>query len=111
MSAKSQKKTLRKWTSKQKREIVPKLTENGRQRVRQKGIEKSMIFWLVFRTPLETSTELRRSFDGTSAVTLAPADPPGRRHIIKDYCTIISKDGWLAGSNTPRAVGPANLSL
>ena len=58
-----------------------------------------------------TSTELRRNFDGTSRGTLSPADPPGRRHIIKDYCTIISKDGWLAGSNTPRAVGPANFSL
>ena len=79
----------------------------------QKGIQKSMIFWLGFRTPLETSTELRRNFEGTAsvaaAVTLSPADPPGRRHIIKDYCTIISKDGWLAGSNTPRAVGPANF--
>ena len=46
-----------------------------------------------------------------AAVTLSPADPPGPRHIIKDYCTIISKDGWLEGSNTPRAVGPANLFL
>ena len=55
-----------------------------------------------------TSTELRGDCEGTSGVTLSPADPPGRRHIIKDYCTIISKDGWLAGSNTPRAVGPAN---
>ena len=54
------------------------------------------------------------NIDGTSsvaaAVTLSPADPPGRRHIIKEYCTIISKDGWLTGSNTPRAVGPANFS-
>ena len=56
-----------------------------------------------------TSTELRGNFEGTARVTLSPADPPGRRHIIKDYCTIISKDGWLAGSNTPRAVGPANF--
>ena len=75
----------------------------------QKGIKKSMIFWLGFRTPLETSAELRRNFEEAAAVTLSPADPPGRRHIIKDYCTIISKDGWLAGSNTPRAVGPANF--
>ena len=75
----------------------------------QKGIQKAMIFWRGFRTPLETSTELRRNFEGAAGVTLSPADPPGRRHIIKDYCTIISKDGWLAGSNTPRAVGPANF--
>ena len=55
-----------------------------------------------------TSAELRGNIGGAAAVTLSPADPPGRRHIIKDYCTTISKDGWLAGSNTPRAVGPAN---
>ena len=55
-----------------------------------------------------TSAELRRNFEEAAGVTLSPADPPGRRHIIKDYCTIISKDGWLAGSNTPRAFGPAN---
>ena len=75
----------------------------------QKGINKSMFFWLGFRTPLETSIFPRKGVGGAPGVTLSPADPPGRRHIIKDYCTKISKDGWLAGSNTPRAVGPANF--
>ena len=28
-----------------------------------------------------------------ASVTLSPADPPGRRHIIKEYCTITNKDG------------------
>ena len=32
-----------------------------------------------------------------ASVTLSPADPPGRRHIIKDYCTIISKEGLPQG--------------
>ncbi len=112
----NQKKSHRKQIPKLKREIIPKLTKNGGQmepKWSQKGIQKSMIFWLGFRTPLETSAGLRGDCEGTAgvaaSVTLSPADPPGRRHIIKDYCTIISKDGWLAGSNTPRAVGPANF--
>ena len=44
-----------------------------------------------------------------ATATLFPADPPAPRHIIKDYCTIVSKDGWLTGSNMPRAVGPASF--
>ena len=51
---------------------------------------------------------LRGGCEGAASVTLSPADPPGRRHIIKEYCTKTSKYGWLGGSNTPRAVGPAN---
>ena len=27
-----------------------------------------------------------------ASVTLSPADPPGRRHIIKEYCIKTSKD-------------------
>ena len=38
------------------------------------------------------SRERRRSVDGSARVTLSPADPPGRRHIIKEYCRIINKD-------------------
>ena len=43
------------------------------------------------------SGERRRSVGGASGVTLSPADPPGRRHIIKEYCRIINKDGagWV----------------
>ena len=55
-----------------------------------------------------TSTELRGNFEGVSTVTLAPADPPGRRHIIKDYCTNKQR-ALLTGFNTPRAVGSANF--
>ena len=65
----NQKKSHRKQIPKLKREIIPKITKNGGQmepKWSQKGIQKSMIFWLGFRTPLETSTELRRNFDGTS---------------------------------------------
>ena len=38
---------------------------------------------------------LRRGCDGAAGVTLSPADPPGRRHIIKDYCTKTSKEDCL----------------
>ena len=57
----NQKKSHRKQIPKLKREIIPKLTKNGGQmepKWSQKGIQKSMIFWLGFRTPLETSAEL-----------------------------------------------------
>ena len=60
----NQKKSHRKQIPKLKREIIPKLTKNGGQMERkwsQKGIQKSMIFWLGFRTPLETLTGLRVS--------------------------------------------------
>ena len=73
------------------------------------GAKKASTNQCFFRSVFGPLWKHRRNFEGTSGVTLSPADPPGRRHIIKDYCTIISKDGWLAGSNTPRAVGPANF--
>ena len=38
------------------------------------------------------SRERRGSVGGSARVTLSPADPPGRRHIIKEYCRIINKD-------------------
>ena len=38
------------------------------------------------------SGERRGSVEGASTVTLSAADPPGRRHIIKEYCRIINKD-------------------
>ena len=64
-------------------------------------IQKSIFFWLGFWNPLETSGgsvggasgERRRSVGGASGVTLSQADHPGRRHIIKEYCRIINKDG------------------
>ena len=47
----------------------------------QKGIQKSMIFWIGFRTPLETSAGLRGDCAGAASVaasvTLSPADPQG----------------------------------
>ena len=58
----NQKKSHRKQIPKLKREIIPKLTKNGGQmepKWSQKGIQKSMIFWLGFRTPLETSAGLQ----------------------------------------------------
>ena len=60
----NQKKSHRKRIPKLKREIIPKWTKNGSQmepKWSQKGIQKSMIFWRGFPTPLETSAELRRS--------------------------------------------------
>ena len=96
--------------AKNRPKIDLKWKPNG-AKMEPKRYQKINVFWLGFRTPLETLAGLRGDCGGTAgvaaSVTLSPADPPGRRHIIKDYCTIISKDGWLAGSNTPRAVGPA----
>jgi hypothetical protein len=90
------KKRLRKPVQKRMRKMMPKLTELGGQmepKWSQKGIRKSMCFLARF---LEASGnidgasgERRRSVDGASTVTLSPADPPGRRHIIKEYCKII----------------------
>ena len=96
----NQKKSHRKQIPKLKREIIPKWTKNGSQmesKWSQKSIKKSMIFWLGFRTPLETSAELRGNFDEAAGVTLSPADPPGRRHIIKEYCRKTNKDGIACG--------------
>ena len=77
----------------------------------QNGAKKASTNQWFFGSVFGPLWKHRRDCDGAAGVaatvTLSPADPPGRRHIIKDYCTIISKDGWLAGSNTPRAVGPA----
>ena len=89
------KKWLRKPVEKRMRKMMPKFTKFGGQMEpnwSQKGIRKSMFFWLGFWKPLETSAWRRRSVGGASRVTLSPADPPGRRHIIKEYCRIISKD-------------------
>ena len=36
---------------------------------------------------------LRVGLDGAAGGALSPADPPGRRHFIKEYCTIIYKEG------------------
>ena len=95
----NQEKTYRKQVKTLKRKIIPKPSQNGCQlepKMSQKGIHKSMFFWLGFRMPPETLAELRRGGEeaaGVAAtVTLSPADPPGRRHIIKEYCTITSKD-------------------
>ena len=107
------KKWLRKPVQKRMRKMMPKLTEFGGQmepKCTQKGIQKSMFFWLGFWKPLETLMGLRGGCEGGCGCHTFSSRPPGRRHIIKDYCTIISKHGWLAGSNTPRAVGPANFA-
>ena len=78
------KKWLRKLVQKRMRKMMPKLIEFcGKMEPKwsQKGIRKSMFFWLGFWKPLETSTERRRSVE------------PGRRHLIKEYRRIINKDG------------------
>ena len=94
------KKWLRKPVQKRMRTMMSKLTEFGGQmepKWSQKGIRKSMFFLARF---LEASgniggasRERRRCVGGAARVTLSPADPPGRRHIIKEYCRIINKDG------------------
>ena len=38
------------------------------------------------------ASEPRVSCGGSAGVTLSPAEPPGRRHIIKEYCTKTRKD-------------------
>ena len=85
-------KPVQKWM----RKMMPTLTEFGIEmepKWIQQGIQKSMFFWLGFWKPLETSAEPRRSVGGAARVTLSPADPPGRRHIIKEYFTITNKEG------------------
>ena len=69
-----------------------------------------MIFWLGFRTPLETSIFPRESAGCSRGWYTFSSRPPRAKQLIKDYCTKESKDGWLAGSNTPRAVGSAYFS-
>ena len=93
------KKMLRKPIQKRMRKMMLNLTEFGGQMEptwSQKGIRKSMYFLARF---LEASgniggasTERRRSVETAARVTLSPADPPGRRLIIKEYCRIINKD-------------------
>jgi len=95
-------KRLRKPVQKRMRKMMPKLTEFGGQmepKWSQNGIRKSMFFgsffgslWKHRRSVGGASAERRRSVGGAARVTLSPADPPGRRHIIKEYCRIISKD-------------------
>ena len=67
----------------------------------QKGIRKINVFLARF---LEASGniggasgERRRSVGGASTVTLSPADPPGRRHLIKEYCIKTSKNCIACG--------------
>ena len=48
----------------------------------QKGIQKSMIFWLGFRTPLETSTELRRGFKDHTFSSRPPRAAPYYQRIL-----------------------------
>ena len=100
------KKQLRKPVQKRMRKMMPKLTELGghmEPKWSQKGIRKSMFFGSVFeslwkhrRSVEGASAERRRSVDGASRVTFSPADPPGRRHIIKECCKIITqnRDGF-----------------
>ena len=57
-----QKNAHRKFNLNLKRKNIPKWCQNGSQmepKGSQKGINKSMMFWLSFRTPLETLTGLR----------------------------------------------------
>ena len=51
----------------------------------------------------------RNSTVSPQADAPAPADPPGRRHFTKEYCTIISQQGYGTGSDTPWAVGLAKF--
>ena len=45
---------------------------------------------------------------GAATGPLSPAAPPGPS-CARGYQTKTGKEGWLGGSNTPRAVGPANF--
>ena len=56
-----------------------------------------------------TAAGLRRVCGEAAGGTLSPADPPGRPSRARGYQTKTGKEGWLAGSNTPRAVGSANF--
>ena len=109
--AKIDEKSLRKRDEKMYRKTIAKWSQNGAQmepKWSQNGIQKSMFFGVVFWVLPETSMGLRVGLGGAATGTLSPADPPGRRHFIKEYCTIIYKQGCSTRSNTPWAVGPAN---
>ena len=54
---------------------------------------------------------LRGGCVGSASGALSPADPPGRPSRARGYQTKTGKEGWLGGSNTPRAVGPANSKI
>ena len=78
--------------------MKPKLMQNG-AKMETKRHPKINVFLARF---LEASGNiggiargLRRGCGGAASVTLSPADPPGRRHIIKDYCTKTSKEDCL----------------
>ena len=58
----------------------------------QKGIQKSMFFWLGFGMALETLAGLRRGCDGAATGALSPADPPGRPSRARGYQTKTGKD-------------------
>ena len=63
------KKWLRKLVQTRMRKMMPQIAEFGRQikpKWSQKGIRKSMFFWLGFWKPLETSAERRGSVEGAS---------------------------------------------
>ena len=95
-----------------KRKIIPKWSQNKSKieaKLNQKGINKSMFFWFGFGMALETLMGLRGGCEWTAGGTLSPADPPGRPSCARGYQTKTGKEGWLGGSNTPRAVGPANF--
>ena len=104
MATKSKKmasKTCSKTDSKNDAKIYRILRQNG-AKMEPKRHPEINVFLVRF---LEASGNIgvasgqrRRSVEGASGVTLSPADPPGRRHIIKEYCRIINKDGagrWI----------------
>ena len=87
--------------------IVPKSSQNqqkNHQTINQKLYQIFDQFlhpkWTQ-NDPLDTSAGLRGSCEKASSIpagiTVSPADPPGRRHIIKEYCTITNKDGTACG--------------
>ena len=55
----------------------------------QKGINNSMFFVDGFP---DSSGNIGGTASVAASVTLSRADPLGRRHIIKEYCTTTSKD-------------------
>ena len=54
-----------------------------------KGHPKGDVFFDVFS---DASGNIDLFATVAASVTLSPADPPGRRHIIKEYYTKTSKD-------------------
>ena len=62
-------------------------------KIHQKKHQQISVFLARF---LEASGNIDGSVETAAGVTLSPADPPGRRHIIKEYCRRINKDGAVA---------------